>query len=113
MMNRVVITGMGIYSCLGKTLDEVRESLYNGKSGIIFAPERKEMGFRSALTAKLEEPDLKKMLSRSHRVYSSNLDRCLHYEAHPPLHNRHTSLVPAYRHAGNGSTFSLNPVHPT
>ena len=69
MMNRVVITGMGIYSCLGKTLDEVRESLYNGKSGIIFVPERKEMGFRSALTAKLEEPDLKKMLSRSQRVY--------------------------------------------
>ena len=48
MMNRVAITGMGIYSCLGKTLDEVRESLYNGKSGIIFVPERKEMGFRSA-----------------------------------------------------------------
>ena len=41
MMNRVVITGMGIYSCLGKTLDEVRDSLYHGKSGIIFAPERK------------------------------------------------------------------------
>ena len=69
MMNRVVITGMGIYSCLGKTLEEVRESLYNGKSGIVFAPERKEMGFRSALTAKLDEPDLKKMLSRSQRVY--------------------------------------------
>jgi 3-oxoacyl-[acyl-carrier-protein] synthase-1 len=60
---------MGIYSCLGKTLDEVRDSLYHGKSGIIFAPERKEMGFRSALTAKLEEPDLKKLLSRSQRVY--------------------------------------------
>ena len=43
---RVVITGMGIYSCLGKTLDEVRESLYTGKSGIIFDPARKEMGFR-------------------------------------------------------------------
>ena len=71
-MNRVVITGMGIYSCLGKTLEEVRESLYNGKSGIVFAPERKEMGFRSALTAKLEEPDLKKMLSRSQRVYMPN-----------------------------------------
>ena len=52
MNRRVVITGMGIYSCLGKTLDEVKESLYNGKSGIIFDPARKEMGFRSALTAK-------------------------------------------------------------
>lgn len=66
---RVVITGMGIYSCLGKTLDEVRESLYTGKSGIIFDPARKEMGFRSALTAKIEIPDLKKELSRSQRVY--------------------------------------------
>lgn len=69
MQNRVVITGMGIYSCLGKNLDEVRESLYTGKSGIIFDPVRKEMGFRSALTAYLEIPDLKKELSRSQRVY--------------------------------------------
>ena len=68
-MNRVVITGMGIYSCLGKTLDEVRDALYNGKSGIIFDPVRKEMGFRSALTAKIEVPDLKKELGRSQRVY--------------------------------------------
>lgn len=69
MKNRVVITGMGIYSCLGKTLDEVRDALYAGKSGIIFDPARKEMGFRSALTAALEIPDLKKELSRSQRVY--------------------------------------------
>ena len=69
MQNRVVITGMGIYSCLGKNLEEVRESLYTGKSGIIFDPVRKEMGFRSALTAYLEIPDLKKELSRSQRVY--------------------------------------------
>lgn len=68
-MKRVVITGMGIYSCLGTNLDEVRESLYTGKSGIVFDPIRKEMGFRSALTAKLIVPDLKKELSRSQRVY--------------------------------------------
>ena len=37
MERRVVITGMGIYSCLGKTLEEVRDSLYYGKSGIICA----------------------------------------------------------------------------
>ncbi len=60
---------MGIYSCLGKTLDEVRESLYTGKSGIVFDPVRKEMGFRSALTAKLDEPNLKGVLSRNQRVY--------------------------------------------
>ena len=68
-MKRVVITGMGIYSCLGQNLDDVRDALYNGKSGIIFDPTRKEMGFRSALTAKLEVPDLKKELSRSQRAF--------------------------------------------
>ncbi len=68
-MKRVVITGMGIYSCLGKTLDEVRDALYKGRSGIVFDPARKEMGFRSALTGKLDVPDLKKELSRSQRVY--------------------------------------------
>ena len=60
---------MGIWSCLGHNLDEVRDALYNGKSGIIFDPVRKEMGFRSALTAKVDMPDLKKELSRSQRVY--------------------------------------------
>ncbi|HNY06341.1 MAG TPA: beta-ketoacyl synthase N-terminal-like domain-containing protein, partial [Candidatus Egerieousia sp.] len=69
MKRRVVVTGMGIYSCLGKTLDEVRESLYNGKSGIIFDPIRKEMGFLSALTGHLEIPNLKGVLSRNQRVY--------------------------------------------
>ncbi len=68
-MKRVVITGMGIYSCLGTSLDEVRDALYNGKSGIVFDPERKAMGFRSALTAKIEVPDLKKELSRSQRAF--------------------------------------------
>ena len=69
MMRRVVITGMGIYSCLGTTLDEVRDSLYAGKSGIVSDPERKEMGFRSSLTAYVPEPDLRKELNRSQRVF--------------------------------------------
>ena len=60
---------MGIYSCLGKTLDEVRDSLYNGKSGIVFDPVRKEMGFLSAVTGHLEIPNLKGVLSRNQRVY--------------------------------------------
>ena len=68
-MKRVVITGLGIYSCLGKNLDEVLDSLYLEKSGIIFDPVRKEMGFRSGLTAYLEVPDLKGVLSRNQRVY--------------------------------------------
>jgi len=66
---RVVITGLGIYSCLGQNLTEVRASLYNGNSGIVFDPVRKEMGFRSALTAYVEIPDLKNVLSRNQRVF--------------------------------------------
>lgn len=68
-MKRVVITGMGIYSCIGTSLDEVRDSLYNGRSGIVLDPSRKELGFRSALTGKIEEPDLKPYLSRAQRVF--------------------------------------------
>jgi 3-oxoacyl-[acyl-carrier-protein] synthase-1 len=59
---------MGIYSTIGKNLDEVRESLYHGKSGIGFDPARKEMGFRSALTGIIERPQLKGMLDRRLRV---------------------------------------------
>ncbi|MEO7313072.1 MAG: beta-ketoacyl-[acyl-carrier-protein] synthase family protein [Chitinophagaceae bacterium] len=67
-MNRVVITGMGIYSCIGKSLDEVRDSLYKGKSGIILDPVRKEYGYRSGLTGFVERPDLKKLLDRRARI---------------------------------------------
>ena len=67
-MNRVVITGMGIYSCLGINIDEVKQSLFEGKSGIGLDPIRSEMGSRSALTAILQEPNLKKMLKRRMRV---------------------------------------------
>ena len=68
-MNRVVITGMGIWSCLGTTLEEVRQSLYTGKSGIVLDPVRKEMGFRSGLTSFVPKPELKGELPRSQRVY--------------------------------------------
>ncbi|MCH2022394.1 MAG: beta-ketoacyl-[acyl-carrier-protein] synthase family protein [Saprospiraceae bacterium] len=67
-MNRVVITGMGIYSCLGKNLEEVKKSLYAGKSGIGVDPIRISLGFRSALTGLLPEPNLKKMLKRRMRI---------------------------------------------
>lgn len=69
MIQRVVITGMGIWSCLGTTLDQVRDSLYEGKSGIVLDPARKEMGFRSGLTGCVAKPELKGELPRSQRVY--------------------------------------------
>jgi len=67
-MNRVVITGLGIYSCIGKNLAEVRASLFQGKSGIIFDPKRKEMGYRSSLTGFVERPSLKGVLDRRARI---------------------------------------------
>ncbi|MDO9372877.1 MAG: beta-ketoacyl-[acyl-carrier-protein] synthase family protein [Ferruginibacter sp.] len=67
-MNRVVITGMGIYSCIGKNLAEVRDSLYAGKSGIILDQDRKEFGYRSGLTGYVDRPDLKGLLDRRARV---------------------------------------------
>jgi len=67
-MNRVVITGLGIYSCLGKNLAEVKDSLYAGKSGIVFDPDRKEFGYRSALTGMVDRPNLKGLLDRRARV---------------------------------------------
>lgn len=68
MDRRVVITGMGIYSCIGTSLEEVKESLYQGKSGIQYDPERKEFGFRSALTGMVPKPELKDLLSRRQRI---------------------------------------------
>ena len=67
-MRRVVITGMGIYSCIGKNLEEVKTSLYNGTSGIIFDEKRKSFGYRSCLTGMVETPDLKNLLSRRERI---------------------------------------------
>jgi 3-oxoacyl-[acyl-carrier-protein] synthase-1 len=67
-MHRVVITGIGIYSCIGKSIDEVRNSLYAGKSGIVMEDLRKDFGFRSGLTGKVESPILKGVLDRRHRV---------------------------------------------
>ena len=68
MKKRVVITGMGIYSCIGTSLEEVANSLYKGKSGIIYDPERKAYGYRSALTGKVPIPELKGLLSRRERI---------------------------------------------
>lgn len=67
-MNRVVITGMGIYSCIGKDMQEVRDSLYQGKSGIVLDPERKAFGYRSGLTGYIERPELKGLLDRRSRL---------------------------------------------
>lgn len=67
-MNRVVITGIGIYSSIGKNLGEVKDSLYVGKSGVVLDEERKLYGYQSGLTGKLDRPNLKGILDRRARV---------------------------------------------
>ena len=69
MERRVVVTGMGIWSCLGTDIETVKQSLYEGISGIGIQPERLEYGYRSALTGIVEEPVItKKMLDRHTRA---------------------------------------------
>lgn len=67
-MIRVVITGMGIWSCLGKNKEEVTQSLREGKSGIGIEEERLVYGYQSALTGLVERPILKGLLHRRLRA---------------------------------------------
>ena len=67
-MRRVVITGMGIWSCLGTNLEEVRHSLYHGISGIGVDQDRIDYGFRSGLTGIVKHPQLKGLLDRRTRM---------------------------------------------
>ena len=67
-MRRVVVTGMGIYSCIGKNIDDVAKSLYEGRSGIGVEVERTEYGYRSPLTGIVEKPLLKGVLDRRLRI---------------------------------------------
>jgi len=60
---------MGIWSCLGTDINAVRQSLYEGKSGIGLQPERLEYGYRSGLTGIVETPVItKQMLDRHTRA---------------------------------------------
>ena len=65
---RVVVTGMGIWSCLGQNLEEVAASLRAGRSGIGSEPERIGYGYQSSLTGIVPHPDLKKQLHRRLRA---------------------------------------------
>jgi len=68
MERRVVVTGMGIWSCLGTNLEEVKESLYTGRSGIGVDEARISYGYQSSLTGIVQQPNLKGLLHRRLRV---------------------------------------------
>ncbi|MBU3068290.1 beta-ketoacyl-ACP synthase I [Aestuariicella sp. G3-2] len=62
-MKRVVVTGMGIVSCLGNDKETVLDALKEGRSGIKFQPEYEEMGFRSHVAGSIDI-DLKEKIDR-------------------------------------------------
>ena len=89
---RVVITGIGIVSCIGNNKEEVLVSLKNGKSGISSAPEYAEMGFRSQIHGK---PDIDLAAAIDKRVF-----RCMGDAAA----DTHLSMEQAIADAGLADT---------
>ncbi|WP_130538204.1 beta-ketoacyl-ACP synthase I [Thiomicrorhabdus indica] len=63
-MKRVVITGVGIVSSIGNNKEEVTESLRNGQSGIVSAPEYAENGLRSQVHGAVKNLDFKDHIDR-------------------------------------------------
>lgn len=68
---RVVVTGIGIWSCLGNNINDVSASLRAGRSGIGIDEERLAYGYRCALTGVVERPALKLLLDRRQRAAMS------------------------------------------
>lgn len=67
-MKKVVVTGIGLWGCLGKNTQEVTESLRTGRSGIGLDSARLEYGYQSGLTGIVERPKLKGLLDRRMRT---------------------------------------------
>ena len=63
-MRRVVITGLGIVSSIGKNAAEVTESLREARSGVVAAPEYAELGFRSQVHAPPKIEDWASLVDR-------------------------------------------------
>lgn len=94
---RVVITGLGIWSCIGKNKEEVRDSLYIGRSGIGIEPIRIDYGYRSPLTGIVERPNLKGVIDRRLRVGLSEEAEFAYMAANE-----------AFRHADVSDDYLLN-----
>jgi 3-oxoacyl-[acyl-carrier-protein] synthase I len=63
-MRRVVITGLGIISSLGNNKDEVKQSLFAGRSGITFQPEYAERGLRSQVAGSIKNLNIEELIDR-------------------------------------------------
>jgi len=66
-LKRVVVTGMGIVSCLGNTIEDVKKSLHEAESGIEFAEDFAELGIKSQVRGKpkLSDDDIKELIPKA------------------------------------------------
>jgi 3-oxoacyl-[acyl-carrier-protein] synthase-1 len=113
-MRRVVVTGMGIVSCLGNTLSDVTDSLRAERSGIRFVPEYAELGLRSQI-AGIPEIDLDAEIDRKAKrfmgdaaAYACVAMRDAIRDANLPpelVSNERTGLI-----AGSGGGSSANQI---
>ena len=70
-MKRVVVTGIGIWSCIGQDLNTVTDNLIKGKSGIIFDPQRINVGLQCGIVGNIPIPDIRQYLPRKNRATMS------------------------------------------
>ena len=68
-MRRVVITGLGIVSCIGNNKVEVLDSLLNTKSGIVFSEEHKKYNFRSQVVGTIKNLNLDEHIDRKQKRF--------------------------------------------
>ena len=68
-MRRVVVTGIGIVSCIGNNKTEVLDSLLKTKSGIVFSEEHKKYNFRSQVVGTVKNLDIDKHIDRKIRRF--------------------------------------------
>jgi len=68
-MRRVVVTGLGIVSCIGNNKVEVLDSLLNTKSGIVFSEEQKKYNFRSQVAGTIKNLNLDEHIDRKQKRF--------------------------------------------
>ena len=68
-MRRVVVTGLGIVSCIGNNKVEVLDSLLNTKSGIVFSEEHKKYNFRSQVIGTIKNLNLDEHIDRKQKRF--------------------------------------------
>ncbi|GEN24972.1 beta-ketoacyl-ACP synthase I [Halomonas cupida] len=113
-MRRVVVTGLGIVSCLGNDRQQVLEALQNGRSGIRFKEEYADLGFRSHV-AGVVDIDLDALIDRKLRRFMGDAAAYAYVSmaqaiedsglAPEQVSNERTGLI-----AGSGGASSANQV---